>query len=94
MDTIQSQIAAVLNTFLYYCDWVMLSDNGLSGGQLTAYTNLRTTMRTNIANIETYTDNQLNALVPTILSAMTDLPMRPADFTSNITELQTALSGL
>ena len=94
MDTIQGQIAAILNTFLYYCDWVMLSDNGLSGGQLTPYTNLRTTMRTNIANIGTYTDDQLNALVPTVLAALTDLPNRPADFTTNMTALQTALSAL
>lgn len=94
MDNLQTEVVGILNNLLYYCDWVMLSDNGLAGAELTNYTNLRTSMRTTIANIMTYTDQQLNQITSSMMAAISDMSNRVMAFTANMTALQTSLNGL
>lgn len=94
MDDIQTEMTSILSNVLYYCDWTLLSDNGLSGGQLSAYTTLRASIHSVIANILTYNDTQLLAVIPTANNAASDASNRCQDFTTNMTALQTALNGL
>lgn len=94
MAAYAAQLNAQLLACLYSCDWAMLSDSGLDGGQQTAYDTLRSSMVTSIAAMNNYTETQMNSIVNLLPLALTDLGMRVKAFTSNITALQAALSAL
>lgn len=94
MDNIQGEVVGVLNNLLYYCDWIMLSDNGLVPSELTNYTNLRTSMRNTITNILNYTDLQLQGVITSMMNANSDMSNRAVSFTANMTNLQTTLNAL
>lgn len=94
MTDMQLTVIGTFVNLLYYCDWVMLSDNGLTSPQLTSYTNLRNSMNSTINNILTYNDTQLATLESSMFGCMSDMANRCKDFTTSMTNLQTAISGL
>lgn len=89
----QTLYGELLNS-MYLSDWAMLSDSGLAGGELAAYTTLRASIKASIAAINTYNQSELESLRDALANALPDMNDRPLAFTSNMTELQTVLSGL
>jgi len=94
MSVISDETTDLLIGFLYNTDWTLLSDDGLTGGQLIAYATLRSNMKSIIAIVTSYADEDLSIVITAAFVTYDDMQMRFADFTSNMTAFQSALTTL